>query len=190
MSPPGEGLLVYFQGAMFHLAQVLSQHIPVPMHCFSHIHVDLAGPPFQHQKVSPTCSLSWTELLAGLKLYPLLSPQKLRECFVSDWVSRFGIPAVIISTCLTSSASRQQKSNVLVECFHRPLKDGLWARCAAANWMDHLPCLLLGLRLAAREDNNTTPAQAVFGSPLILPGQFLDSLELPSVEFLEQFLKH
>jgi hypothetical protein len=77
-----------------------------------------------------------------------------------------------------------------VEFFHRRLKDGLWARCAAANWMDHLPFVLLGLRLAAREDNNNTPAQAVFGSPLILPRQFLDSLELPSVEFLEQFLKH
>jgi hypothetical protein len=41
--------------------------------------------------------------------------------------------------------------------------------------------------LAAREDDNTTPAQAVFGSPLILPGKFLDSPELPSVEFHEQF---
>jgi hypothetical protein len=57
-------------------------------------------------------------------------------------------------------------------------------------WLNHLPCVLLGLRLAAREDNNTTPAQAVFGSPLILPGQFLDSPELLSVKFLEQFLKH
>ncbi len=44
-----------------------------------------------------------------------------------------------------------------------------------------------GLRSAAREDDNTTPAQAVFGSPLILPGQFLDSPELPSNEFLTQF---
>jgi hypothetical protein len=34
-----------------------------------------------------------------------------------------------------------------------------------------------------------TPAQAVFGSPLILPGQFLDSPELPSKTFLEQFSK-
>jgi hypothetical protein len=34
-----------------------------------------------------------------------------------------------------------------------------------------------------------TPAQAVFGSPLILPGQFLDSPELPSEQFLGQFSK-
>jgi hypothetical protein len=29
----------------------------------------------------------------------------------------------------------------------------------------------------------------VFGTPLILPGQFLDSPELPSKDFLEQFSK-
>ncbi len=33
------------------------------------------------------------------------------------------------------------------------------------------------------------PPQAVFGSPLILPGQFLDSPELPTKDFLEQFSK-
>jgi hypothetical protein len=63
------------------------------------------------------------------------------------------------------------------------------ARCAAANWVYHLPWVFLGLRAAAREDDGTTPTQAVFGSPLILPGQFLDSPELPSKDFLEQFSK-
>jgi transposase InsO family protein len=81
------------------------------------------------------------------------------------------------------------QSNGMVEYFHSCLKDTLRARCPAANWMDHLPWVLLGLRSAAREDNNTNPAQAVFGSPLILPGQFLDSPELPSEQFLEQFSK-
>ena len=81
------------------------------------------------------------------------------------------------------------QSNGMVERFHRCLKDALRARSAAANWVDHLPWVLLGLRAAAREDNGSTPAQAVFGSPLILPGRFLDSPELPSKTFLEQFYK-
>ncbi len=81
------------------------------------------------------------------------------------------------------------QSNGMLECFHRRLKDALRARCAAANWVDHLPWVLLGLRAAAREDDGSIPAQAVFGSPLILPGQFLDSPELPSLIFLEQFSK-
>jgi transposase InsO family protein len=49
------------------------------------------------------------------------------------------------------------QSNGMVERFHRRLKDG------------------------------STATQAVFSSPLILPGQFLDSLELASKNFLEQF---
>jgi hypothetical protein len=49
------------------------------------------------------------------------------------------------------------------------------------------PLVLLVLRSVARKDDNTTPAPAVFGSPLILPSQFLDSPELPSDEFLMQF---
>jgi hypothetical protein len=82
------------------------------------------------------------------------------------------------------------QSNGMVECFHRRLKDALCARCAAANWVDHLPWVLLGLRAAAREDDGSTPAQAVFGSPLILPGEFLDSPELLQTFFLSNFLRH
>jgi transposase InsO family protein len=81
------------------------------------------------------------------------------------------------------------QSNGMVERFHRRLKDTLRARCASANWVDHLPWVLLGLHAAAREDDGSTPAQAVFGSQLILTGQFLDSPELPSKIFLEQFSK-
>jgi hypothetical protein len=77
----------------------------------------------------------------------------------------------------------------MVERFHRRLKDALRARCAAANWVDHLPWVLPGLCAAAREDDGSTPTQEVFGSPLILPGQFLDSPEIPPKIFLEQFSK-
>ena len=47
----------------------------------------------------------------------------------------------------------------------------------------------MGLRAAPREDDGSTPAQEVFGTPLILPGQFLDSPEIPPKVFLEQFSK-
>jgi hypothetical protein len=77
----------------------------------------------------------------------------------------------------------------MVEHFHRHFKNNLRACCAAANWVDHIPWVILVLRAAAREDNSTTPAQAVCSSPLILPGQFLDSPELPPKIFLEQFSK-
>jgi transposase InsO family protein len=75
------------------------------------------------------------------------------------------------------------QSNGLVERFHRSLKDALPCQTGRTT----CPGALLGLPLAAREDNNTTPAQAVFSSPLILPGQFLDSPELPLEQLLEPF---
>jgi hypothetical protein len=121
-------------------------------------------------------------------------------------VSRFGVPAVITSdrgaqftsslwAALCSLLNIQQhnqttayhpQSNGMVARFHRCLKDALRARSTTTNWVDHLPWVR---GAAAREDNGSTPAQAVFGSPLILPGQFLDSPELPSKIFLEQFSK-
>jgi transposase InsO family protein len=125
------------------------------------------------------------------------------------WVSRFGVPAGITSDrgaqftsslwaalCSLLNIQHNQttayhpQSNAMVERFHCRLKDALRARCAAANWVDHLPWVLLGLRAAAREDDGSTPAQAVFGSPLILPGQFLDSQNFLLKFFLSNFLRH
>jgi len=40
----------------------------------------------------------------------------------------------------------------MVKRVHHHLKDTLSARCAAADWADHLPWVLLGLRAATRED--------------------------------------
>jgi hypothetical protein len=78
----------------------------------------------------------------------------------------------------------------MVERFHCRLKDALRAHCTAANWVDNLLWVLLGLRAEAMEDEGSTPSQAVFGSPLILPGQFLDSPELSSKKFfLSNFLR-
>jgi hypothetical protein len=74
-----------------------------------------------------------------------------------------------------------------VERFHRRLKDSLRARAAGANWFVHLPWVLLGVRSAWREDWEFSPAEAVFGSQLLLPGQFLSTPEPLSLSFLREF---
>jgi hypothetical protein len=74
-----------------------------------------------------------------------------------------------------------------VERFHRRFKDALRARAAGADWFSHLPLVMLGIRSAWREDAEFSPAEAVFGSQLVLPGQFLSSPEPPEPSFLSDF---
>jgi hypothetical protein len=74
------------------------------------------------------------------------------------------------------------QSNGLVERFHRRLKDALRSRATTADWHDHLPWVMLGVSF--REDSEFSPAEAVFGSQLILPGQFINTAESSSPSFL------
>ena len=68
----------------------------------------------------------------------------------------------------------------MVERFHRQLKNSLHARLASSNWFEHLPWVLLGLRTSPREDSATSTSEAVYGSELTMPGQFLEVQEPPT----------
>jgi hypothetical protein len=83
-----------------------------------------------------------------------------------------------VSTPFTTAYHPQ--SNGLVERFHRQLKDALRSRFAAADWHDHLPWVMLGFRASFRKDSEFSLAETVFGSQLILPGQFINTAESPS----------
>jgi hypothetical protein len=67
------------------------------------------------------------------------------------------------------------------------LKDALRARAVGADWYLHLPWVLLGFRISRGEDSEFSPSEAVFGSQLVLPGQFLSAPESPSPSFLQDF---
>ncbi len=209
MSPPGRRPAWCERAKVHRHVQVPPQHIPVPTRRFSHIHVDLVGPlpaskGFTYLFTIIDRTSRWPEAI------PIAATTTVdcANALFQGWVSRFGVPAVITSehgTQFTSSlwaalcsllniqhnhtTAYHPQSSGMVERFHRRLKDALRTRCAVANWVDHLPWVLLGLRAAAREEDGSTPTQAVFGSPLILPGQFLDSTELPPKTFLDQFSK-
>jgi hypothetical protein len=61
-------------------------------------------------------------------------------------------------------------SNGMVERAHCQLKDMLRARQVANDWLEHLPCVLLGLRASPKEDSGISPAEMVLGKALVLPG--------------------
>jgi hypothetical protein len=70
------------------------------------------------------------------------------------------------------------ESKGAVERLHRSLKDALCARTAAATWAEEIPWVLLGLSAQLREDTSLSPAEAVFGAPIVLPNEFLQGDEI------------
>ena len=63
----------------------------------------------------------------------------------------------------------------MVERAHRTLKAALMARDAGANWISHLPWVLLGIRTMPREGISISSAEMVYGDTLVLPGEFFPS---------------
>ncbi len=139
----------------------------------------------------------------------LLTSTTAADCaaaLLQGWIQRFGVPGIITSDrgpqftsalwsslCSLLNISNTQttaynpQSNSLVKRFHRYLKDALRARAAGADWFSHLPWVMLGIRSTWREDAEFSPPEAVFGSQLVLPGQFLSSAEPLSPTFLFDF---
>jgi len=182
-------------------------HIPVPARRFAHLHVDLAGPlplssGFSYLFTIVDRTTRWPEALP-------LSSVAAADCaaaLLQGWIQWFGIPSTVTSDrgpqftsqlwaalCKLLSITHVQttayhpQANGLVERLHRRLKDALRARSAAADWYSHLPWVMMGIRTAWREDSIFYPAENVFGSQLVLLGQFLSAPELPSPSFLSDF---
>jgi hypothetical protein len=74
----------------------------------------------------------------------------------------------------------------MVERAHRQMKEALKARLAGDRWPEHLPWVLLGMRSAPKDNSNISAAEAVLGTPLVLPGQLLTAEERPVPAFVEQ----
>jgi transposase InsO family protein len=167
--------------------------IPVPHRRFAHIHVDLVRPlpPLHGHTYLFTIIDRTSRWPEAIPLSSITVADSARALF-TGWVSRFGVPATITSdrgAQFTSAlwgglcsllniqhsptTAYHPQSNGLVEWFHRRLKDALWSQAAAADWHDHLPWVMLGIRASFREDSKFSPAEVVFGSQLILPGQFV-----------------
>lgn len=68
----------------------------------------------------------------------------------------------------------------MCECFHCSLK-AMLAHCFLQwyNWVDQLPWVMLGLRLAPKENLEALPAELVLGGALRVPGEFLPESVAP-----------
>ena len=171
------------------------QHVPVPDLPFSAVNLDVVGPlpvssSMKYLLTVVDRTTRWPEAFP----VPDVTTTTLVSAFVSGWVARFGVPAVMTSdrgaqftsefwselcrllgTSHNTTTAYRPQANGLVERFHRRLKEALRARLAGADWMSHLPWVLLGLRTAPREDSATSPAQHALGTALLVPGQLLQA---------------
>ena len=130
------------------------------------------------------------------------------RAFISSWISRFGVPATltsdrgaqftssvwdgvcrILGNFTSQTTSFHPQSNGMIERFHRSLKSSLRARAADSDWVSHLPLVLLGLRSVPKEDTGFSVSEAVYGSPLAIPGEFLEAPEIPSSQFISKVEK-
>ncbi len=180
------------------------QAIPIPTRRFSHVHVDLVGP-FAASEDGFLYLMTMTDRTTQwLEAVPLkgIAASSCIEAFCSSWIARFGVPCTVTtdrgsqfssaswaSFCSglnikhVMTTSYHPQSNGLVERAHRQLKDALRARGAGVDWPAHLPWVLLGLRAAPKEVSGLSSAEAVFGQPLVLPGELASGSEAGPEDF-------
>ncbi|XP_076044685.1 uncharacterized protein LOC143027300 [Oratosquilla oratoria] len=96
----------------------------------------------------------------------------------------------LLGTSVHHTTAYNPEANGMVERFHRTLKAALISRYNNATWNTQLPWVLLGLRTTPKEDLDASPAEMVFGEPLVVPGEFFPNASTNSdIRHLQNIVK-
>ena len=188
----------------------------VPDTRFSHVMVDIVGPlpPSYGHRFLLTSICRTTRFLQAVPLTEATS-SAAASAFLNHWVALFGVPAKVTSDNgasftaglwkdmmsklnieVTYSALYRPESIGLLERQHRSIKDSLKAALVDMGeqhqdrWMDYLPFVLLGRRVAVQPDLQASASELTFGTQVKIPGQILyDPGDLPDEQSLQDLLK-
>jgi len=171
-------------------ASKITRHIKPPiLHFptgsrFDTVHIDIVGP------LPPSRGYSYILTMIDRKTrwpeaFPLrnITAQTVADIFVTNWVSRFGVPKHVITdqgrqfesslfqellkrlgTKRLRTTAYHPQTNGLVERFHRTLKSSLRALANVSDWTGSLPLVLLGWRNIPSSRHGASPSQMLFGS--------------------------
>ncbi|GBM92765.1 Retrovirus-related Pol polyprotein from transposon 412 [Araneus ventricosus] len=177
---------------------------------FTHIHIDIVGPlpPSEGQIYLLTIIDRFSRWPEAIPI-PDMRLKTICRAIFDTWISRFGCPSVVTSdqgSQLRSSMFVEftrilgtQKikttpyhpiSNGIVERFHRHLKSAIKAH-ENEKWSELIPIILLGIRIAVKEDLQSSCSELVYGTTLRLPCDMIDVSDIPPCdsEFIT-YLRH
>ena len=171
------------------------------------MHIDIVGPLPESQgfKYLVTVIDRFTRWPEAIPIKDI-EARTVAKAYVTNWVARFGVPnqmtsdrgtqfvselwsamSNLLGTDLHPTTAYHPQANGMIERLHRMLKASLKTRLTGPHWVDELPWVLLGLRTTPKEDLNASPAELVYGSPLTVPGDFVqDAPQAPVSEHLRQ----
>lgn len=160
---------------------------------FDQVHIDIVGPlpSAQGKRYCITFVDRYTRWPEAVPVEEITA-EVVAWTFYKNWISRFGVPCKVttdqgrqfesdlfrsltkfLGTEKISTTPYHPQSNGCVERWHRSLKTALMAHLNTTDWYNILPIVLLGLRVAIREDVGISVSEAVYGQTLRLPGEFL-----------------
>lgn len=187
----------------------------LPSDRFETVHIDIVGP------LSPSTSTLFptpqTYLLTmmdrstrWMEATPMssITAEHVASTFVHTWVARFGTPLHIVTDrgaqfeaelmaklgqllgfFRVRTTSYHPQTNGLLERFHRVLKSSL--KCKPGNWLEKLPIVLLGLRMAPLDDSPfSSPFNAVTGANLMIPTAGIEQKAKLNQGFIDTLAEH
>lgn len=164
-----------------------------------------------HRHSGTNAGIEWMQVLpnnsrpflkmAGGHPVPDITANTIANSIFANWMARFGVPKRITTdqgrqfeaglfkklTQLTGSThyrttAYHPAANGMVKRFHRQLKTAI--KChQTERWVEILPVVLMGIRVAWKEDIQATVVEMIYGEPIKLPGQFLQNDEKTNDEY-------